>query len=74
MENRRLEMNEDQYITCHGSFSDGNVHSHIDHLFAILRQARAEGKEHIRLHILTDGRCESSFRIGLPHAMEIISD
>ena len=39
-----------------GLFSDGNVHSHIDHLFAILRQACSEGKEHIRLHLLTDGR------------------
>ena len=39
-----------------GLFSDGNVHSHIDHLFAILKQARSEGKEHILLHLLTDGR------------------
>ena len=38
-----------------GLFSDGNVHSHIDHLFA-LQQATKEGKEHIRLHLLTDGR------------------
>ena len=34
-----------------GLFSDGNVHSHIDHLVAILRQARTEGKEHIRLQL-----------------------
>lgn len=39
-----------------GLFSDGNVHSHIDHLFAILKQATKEGKKSIRLHLLTDGR------------------
>ena len=39
-----------------GLFSDGNVHSHIDHLKAMLRQAKAEGVQHARIHILLDGR------------------
>jgi 2,3-bisphosphoglycerate-independent phosphoglycerate mutase len=39
-----------------GLFSDGNVHSHLDHLKAMLRQARAEGVQRARVHILLDGR------------------
>ncbi len=39
-----------------GLFSDGNVHSHIDHLKAMIRQAKAEGVSSVRIHILLDGR------------------
>ena len=39
-----------------GLFSDGNVHSHIDHLKAMLTQAKAEGVKCARIHILLDGR------------------
>ncbi|MBR7181691.1 MAG: 2,3-bisphosphoglycerate-independent phosphoglycerate mutase, partial [Clostridia bacterium] len=39
-----------------GLFSDGNVHSHIDHLKAMLAQAKAEGIARVRVHILIDGR------------------
>ena len=39
-----------------GLFSDGNVHSHIDHLKAMLEQSKAEGVNKVRIHILIDGR------------------
>ena len=39
-----------------GLFSDGNVHSHIDHLKAMVKQAKAEGIGCVRVHILIDGR------------------
>ena len=39
-----------------GLLSDGNVHSHIEHLFAMLRQARKENLKRVRVHILLDGR------------------
>ena len=39
-----------------GLFSDGNVHSHIDHLKAMLVEAKKEGVRNIRIHILLDGR------------------
>lgn len=39
-----------------GLFSDGNVHSHIDHLKAMIEQAKQEGVAKVRLHILLDGR------------------
>ena len=39
-----------------GLFSDGNVHSHIDHLKAMVVQAKAEGIKTVRVHALLDGR------------------
>jgi len=39
-----------------GLFSDGNVHSNINHLEAMLRQAKAEGVIRARIHPLIDGR------------------
>lgn len=43
-----------------GLFSDGNVHSHIDHLSAMIKQAAAEGVKRVRVHALLDGRDVSS--------------
>ena len=39
-----------------GLFSDGNVHSHVDHLKALVLRAREEGVKAVRIHILLDGR------------------
>jgi 2,3-bisphosphoglycerate-independent phosphoglycerate mutase len=39
-----------------GLFSDGNVHSHIDHLKAMVSRCAAEGIKKVRVHILLDGR------------------
>lgn len=39
-----------------GLLSDGNVHSHIDHLFALVRAAKKDGVRKVRLHVLLDGR------------------
>lgn len=39
-----------------GLFSDGNVHSHIDHLRAMTIRAAAEGVNRLRFHLLLDGR------------------
>jgi len=39
-----------------GLFSDGNVHSHINHLEAMIRRAKIEGVAKVRVHILLDGR------------------
>ncbi len=39
-----------------GLFSDGNVHSHLDHLKAMLQRAKHEGVRRLRIHILLDGR------------------
>ncbi len=39
-----------------GLHSDGNVHSHNEHLYALLRQAADEGVTSAAVHILHDGR------------------
>ena len=39
-----------------GLFSDGNVHSHIDHLKALIIKAKEEKVKTVRVHILIDGR------------------
>ncbi len=39
-----------------GLFSDGNVHSHIDHLKAMVVRAKEEGVKTVRIHALLDGR------------------
>ena len=39
-----------------GLFSDGNVHSHIDHLKAMILKAKEEKVARVRIHILIDGR------------------
>jgi len=49
---------EEKQSTLHflGLFSDGNVHSHIDHLTAMINQAKSEGVKKVRIHALIDGR------------------
>ena len=39
-----------------GLLSDGNVHSHIDHLFAMIDRAADAGVQRLRVHALLDGR------------------
>ena len=39
-----------------GLLSDGNVHSNIGHLKALIKQARVEGVHNVRVHALLDGR------------------
>ena len=39
-----------------GIFSDGGVHSHLDHLLKMLDRAHSEGVKHIRFHLVLDGR------------------
>lgn len=39
-----------------GLLSDGNVHSHIEQLYAMTRRLAAEGVKKVRVHALLDGR------------------
>ena len=39
-----------------GLFSDGNVHSHIDQLYALVNECVKNEIKHVRLHTLLDGR------------------
>ncbi|MBQ6116968.1 MAG: 2,3-bisphosphoglycerate-independent phosphoglycerate mutase [Oscillospiraceae bacterium] len=40
----------------YGLLSDGGVHSHITHLYALLRMAKEKGLEKVRVHCFLDGR------------------
>lgn len=51
-----------------GLFSDGNVHSHLDHLRAMIRRAREDGVKAVRVHALLDGR-----DVGETSALEYIA-
>ena len=39
-----------------GLLSDGNVHSHIDQLLALVRRCAKEGVRRVCIHVLLDGR------------------
>ena len=39
-----------------GLLSDGNVHSNIAHLIAMIKEAKKEGIKEVRVHALLDGR------------------
>ena len=39
-----------------GLLSDGNVHAHEKHLYAMLVRAKADGAKRVRVHVLLDGR------------------
>ena len=39
-----------------GLLSDGNVHSHIDHLYALVDRCAGDGLPRLRIHALLDGR------------------
>lgn len=45
-----------KYIHFIGLLSDGNVHSHIDQLFALLTETAKSGIQHACVHALLDGR------------------
>ena len=49
---------KDHNSTLHflGLLSDGNVHSNISHLIAMIKEAKAEGIKKVRVHVLLDGR------------------
>ncbi len=39
-----------------GLLSDGNVHSHLDHLLAMIKRCDSENVTKVRVHVLLDGR------------------
>jgi len=54
-----------------GLLSDGNVHSHIRHLFAMLDQAAHSEISSVRIHILLDGRdVDEKSALAYIHALE----
>ncbi|HHW36078.1 MAG TPA: 2,3-bisphosphoglycerate-independent phosphoglycerate mutase [Bacillales bacterium] len=46
----------DQSLHIFGLLSDGGVHSHINHMYALLKMAKEEGLEKVYVHGFLDGR------------------
>ncbi len=59
-----------------GLLSDGNVHAHENHLYALIRRAVQEGVKHIRLHMLQDGRdvAEKSAEVYIDRLMKVVQE
>ena len=53
-----------------GLLSDGGVHSHNTHLYALLQLARSEGLEKVYVHALLDGR-DTPPRSGIDYLAEL---
>lgn len=51
-----VEFAQDHTMHFIGLLSDGNVHSHINHIKALISQSKKEGIKNVRLHALFDGR------------------
>ena len=47
---------DDNTLHLIGLLSDGNVHSHVNHVKALIKQAKADGVKKLALHALQDGR------------------
>jgi 2,3-bisphosphoglycerate-independent phosphoglycerate mutase len=52
----RHAKNNNKKLHLYGLVSDGGVHSHIAHLFALLELAKKEGLEQVYIHAFLDGR------------------
>ena len=48
--------NNDSKLHIMGLVSDGGVHSHINHIFALLRMAKKHDIKKLYIHVFTDGR------------------
>ncbi len=59
-----------------GLLSDGNVHAHEEHLYAMLRQAKADGQRRVRVHVLFDGRDvgEKSAELYVGHLEQVMAE
>ena len=49
-------LKNDASLHLYGLLSDGGVHSHIDHLFALLQMAKDKGLQKVYIHCFLDGR------------------
>ena len=67
-----LKRAKEKQVNLHlmGLLSDGGVHSHINHLKAILEACHFEGLEKVYVHAFTDGR-DTDPNSGLSHLEEI---
>jgi 2,3-bisphosphoglycerate-independent phosphoglycerate mutase len=51
-----MQRGRERQLHLMGLLSDGGVHSHIEHLFALLKMAKQNGVERVFIHCFLDGR------------------
>lgn len=51
-----IKKSEDNTFHIIGLLSDGGIHSHEDHIYAVLKKAKDMGATDVRLHLILDGR------------------
>ena len=51
-----MEDAKDKTLHIMGLLSDGGVHSHINHLFALIDMAKSKGVSNVKIHCFLDGR------------------
>lgn len=56
LETMKFCRRNDSSLHLMGLLSDGGVHSHIDHLYALLEMAKRNGLHRVYVHCFTDGR------------------
>ena len=56
LESIRYARNNNSKLHLIGLLSDGGIHSHIDHLFALLDLCKREEFYNVYIHVITDGR------------------
>ncbi len=54
--NKAISQGKEHALHLIGLHSDGNVHSHTDHLYQLMNKAAEQGVTNVCLHILLDGR------------------
>lgn len=66
LETMRYCRRNDSSLHLMGLLSDGGVHSHTDHLYALLEMARRNDINHVYVHCFTDGR-DTDTKMGLAY-------
>ncbi|PBI39756.1 phosphoglycerate mutase (2,3-diphosphoglycerate-independent) [Clostridioides difficile] len=61
---------KENYLHVMGLLSDGGVHSHIDHLKAIIKMSKDKGVQKVYVHAFTDGR-DTDPQSALEYAKEV---
>ena len=67
---KAMENGKEHAVHIMGLLSDGGVHSHIDHLKALIKMAKEKGVEKVYVHAFTDGR-DTDPQSGINYVKEI---
>lgn len=67
----KIKQTENTALHLMGLLSDGGVHSHNSHLYALLQLAKRKGIKNVYIHVITDGR-DTSPSSGVQYVAELM--